>query len=156
MSYFTQHEYFISQIKKAFPYDCFVGKIDFLDNIAFDWPQSHEMLWDKYNAAFLYRRYYEMMYALITSHLFDGVCGYDNIRTLGVSCPYKLQHTDHKLAMLLALSHMYVEEDNRAKEKSHPDSLGLHDGFRELCDTMHVERKLASHATCAADIGKYF
>ena len=78
--YFTQHEILLSQMKAAYSYDCFVGCIRFIDNIAYSWdPHSKEMLWDKYNAAFLYRRYYEMMYALITSRLFDGVSGFDNI-----------------------------------------------------------------------------
>ena len=52
-----------------------------------------------------------MMYALITSRLFDGVSGFDNIHHMQMKPGYSLQHTYNKLAMLLALQHMYVEDD---------------------------------------------
>ena len=52
-------------------------------------------------------RYYEMMYALITSRLFDGVSGFDNIHHMQMKPGYSLQHTYNKLAMLLALQRMY-------------------------------------------------
>ena len=47
-----------------------------------------------------------MMYALITSRLFDGVSGFDNIHHMQMKPGYSLQHTYNKLAMLLALQHM--------------------------------------------------
>lgn len=88
--YFTQHESYIAGIKEAFDYDVFIGRIHFLDNIAFDWPKhSREMMWDKYNAGYLYRRYYEMMNAMLTSHLFDGIAGFDNIKLMNVKCPLR-------------------------------------------------------------------
>lgn len=137
--YFTQHESFLYQMKKAFSYDCFVGCIRFVDNIAYNWePQSKEMLWDKYNAAFLYRRYYEMMYALITSRLFDGVSGFDNIHHMQIKPKYSLQHTYHKLAMLLALHHMYVEDDACEAISVQGSSGRLSEAFREICAAKHI------------------
>lgn len=133
--YFTQHESLLTQMKAHFPYDRFVGRIHFIDNIAFDWePQSREMLWNKYNTSFLYRRYYEMMHALITSQLFDGVSGFDDIQRLQIKPRFSLSHTYHKLAMLLALHHMYVEE-NIDEEKGKGK---LSEQFRTSCEERHI------------------
>lgn len=153
--YFTQHEWFIRQMKKAYPYDCFVGSIQFIDNIAFAWEDhSYEMLWDKYNANFLYRRYYEMMNAMITSKIFDGVHGFDDIKLLGVKPTFKMEHTYHKLAMLLALHHMYVENDHSiGYGRNHPDQ-GLSEEFIAMCQKLHVEIRDASNARCAKDVGR--
>lgn len=153
--YFTQHEQFIKQMKKEFAYDCFVGKIEFVDNIAFAWPQySNEMLWDKYNADFLYRRYYEMMNALITSKLFDGVSGFDNIKIMRVIPKFKMQHTYHKMAMLLALQHMYVEDDTSLKYQYGHEDKGLCKAFKDMCTNMHVAIYPCSNAKKASEIGK--
>lgn len=153
--YFTQHEQFIKQLKKEFNYDCFVATIEFIDNIAFAWPQySNEMLWDKYNANFLYRRYYEMMNALITSKLFDGVSGFDNIKIMNVKPSYKMHHTYHKLAMLLALQHMYVENDTSLGYVFGHEDQGLSDEFKKMCIEMHVEIRSCSNAKNASEVGK--
>lgn len=153
--YFIQHEQFIRQIKKDFSYDCFIGTIQFIDNIAFAWPQySNEMLWDKYNANFLYRRYYEMMNAMITSKLFDGVAGFDNIKIMNVKPSFKMHHTYHKLAMLLALQHMYVEDDKSLRYLyGHKDG-GLCEDFKKMCKEMHVEVYPCSNATRVDEVGK--
>ncbi|MCR0205589.1 hypothetical protein MKC66_12760 [[Clostridium] innocuum] len=150
--YFTQHEALLRQMKKAYTYDCFVGCIRFVDNIAYDWEQSKEMLWDKYNAGFLYRRSYEMMYALITSKLFDGVSGFDNIHHMQVKPGYSLQHTYQKLAMLLALHHMYVED--AACETVSVSGAGgcLSEAFREICLTKHITITPCSYAKTPEDM----
>ena len=147
VDYFTQHEILLSQMKAAYSYDCFVGCIRFIDNIAYSWdPQSKEMLWDKYNAAFLYRRYYEMMYALITSRLFGGVSGFDNIHHMQMKPGYSLQHTYNKLAMLLALQHMYVEDDARDVLSVRGSSGRLSEAFREICMAKHIRIVPCSYA----------
>ena len=55
---------------------------------------SREMMWDKYNAGYLYRRYYEMMNAMLTSNfvLMASVV-FDNIRTAGVMPKFSRTHT---------------------------------------------------------------
>lgn len=154
--YFTQHEQYIAKIKEAFDYDVFIGRIHFLDNIAFDWIEhSREMLWDKYNAGYLYRRYYEMMNAMLTSHLFDGVAGFDNIKLMNVKCPFKMDHTYHKMAMLLAKHHMYVEDDASIDYRFHHEDKGLNEAFLAICKQLNVEVKRVSHARKAEEIGKF-
>lgn len=153
--YFTEHEAFIEQMKKAFSYDVFVGTIQFIDHIAFAWPkQSMEMLWSKYHAGFLYRRYYEMMNALITSGLFDGVAGFDSIKALQVSCRISLQHTYHKLAVQLAKQNMFVEDDTSlAYRYQHPDG-GLAAAFLTQCQEQKVSVLKVSNASKPEEVGK--
>ena len=152
--YFTQHEPFIRRLKSEFPYDRFVGCIKFIDNVAFAWKEhSFEMLWNKYHSGFLYRRYYEMMNALLTSELFDGVSGFDDIKTLQVPCHFKLFHTYHKLAALLAKYHMYVEDDASLGYQHHHEDHGLAPAFRIICEELGVEILRVSHATRIEEIG---
>lgn len=154
--YFTQHETYIRQLKEEFSYDAFVGCIHFLDNIAFAWtPQSHEMLWDKYNAGFLYRRYYEMMNAMLTSNLFDGIAGFDTIKVMGIPCRFRLDHTYHKMAMLLAKQHIYVEDDASVGYRFHHEDNGLAKAFKLICEEMGVVIKRVSHAQCIEEINTY-
>lgn len=153
--YFTQHEAYIRRLKEEFSYDVFVGCIHFLDNIAFTWePESREMLWDKYNAAFLYRRYYEMMNALLTSGLFDGVAGFDTIKVMRVPCKIRLDHTYHKMALLLAKHDIYVEDDASVGYRFHHEDNGLAAPFRTLCERLGVQIKRVSHAEVIEDIGR--
>lgn len=155
--YFTQHEFFIRQLLKAFPYDICVGSIQFLDNIAFYWKEhSYEMLWNKYNADFLYRRYYEMMNALLTSHIFHGVSGFDNIKILGIKPHFNMKHTYHKMAMLMAEHHIYVEDDTSVHYRyGHPDH-GLNEEFLSVCEELGVEIKAASNAHTWQEVAKEF
>lgn len=154
--YFTQHESYIAGIKEAFDYDVFIGRIHFLDNIAFDWPKhSREMMWDKYNAGYLYRRYYEMMNAMLTSHLFDGIAGFDNIKLMNVKCPFKMDHTYHKMATLLAKNHIYVEDDASIDYRFHHVDKGLSKAFLAMCEQQGVEVKRVSHARSAEEVGKF-
>ena len=154
VSYFTQHEDFIIQMKQAYKYDVVIGVIHFLDNIAFGWNRySHEMLWDKYNAGFLYRRYYEMMNALLTSGLFDGVAGFDSIKILQVPCSINTKHAYHKCAQLLAKHHMYVEDDASLDYRHHHPDRGLSAAFIAECKALHVPVIRVSNASKAEEIG---
>ena len=141
--YFTQHEHFISQMLNAFPYDVKVGSIQFVDDLAFGWKESNKMLWNKYNADFLHRRYYEMMNAMLTSNLFDGISGFDNIRTAGVMPKFSRTHTYQKLAKLLMQNQIYVEDDTM-----------LHPDFCSLCTHYRVVLKPVSRSKKPDDLGK--
>ncbi|WP_416326672.1 histidinol-phosphatase [[Eubacterium] hominis] len=154
--YFTQHETFIRKLKSEFDYDVFIGCIHFLDNLAFAWiDHSHEMLWDKYNAGFLYRRYYEMMNAMLTSQLFDGIAGFDTIKALKVPCKFKLDHTYHKLAMLLAKQKLYVEDDASLGYLYQHEDAGLSKPFLTICKEQGVIVKRVSNAQCLDDVGRF-
>lgn len=156
VTYFTQHENFIQQIKDAFSYDVFVGCIHFLDNVAFAWETSHEMLWDKYNAGFLYRRYFEMMNAMLTSKLFDQIAGFDTIKALQVTCPYRLQHTYHKMAHLMKDAHIRVEDDKSLSYRYHHPDAGLAKEFVTLCKELGITILTVSNARKPNEVGQGF
>lgn len=157
ITYFTQHEWFIQQMMKAFPYDTCVGHVTFIDNVAIAWEEySYEMLWSKYNVNFLYRRYYEMMYSLITSDLFDGVSGFDNIKLSKYKQGYKLSHTYHKLCSLLIKHKLYVENDTSVHYRSGSEDIGLHSEFVAVCKEFNVPILNASNAHSSKEIGKLF
>lgn len=153
--YFTQHEYVIAQMKKAFAYDVFVGTIQFVDNIAFSWEDaSFTMMWKKYNADFLYRRYYEMMNAMLTSGLFDGVSGFDDMKLLQVYPKFRMEHTYQKMAMRLLEHHMYVEDDSDIAYRYHHSDRGLDKRFRAMCEHYHVVIRTCSRAQKPQDVGR--
>lgn len=156
VSYLPQHEVFIRQLKDAYPYDVFVGRIEFIDNVAFSWKESNAMMWDKYNTNFLYRRYYETMNALLTSHLFDGVAGFDAIKVSKHTPTFPLQHTYQKLAGLLKEKGMYVENATSMHYRYHHEDNGLQKTFLSICEALAVDVQRASEATSPEDVGRAF
>lgn len=156
VSYLPQHEVFIRQLKNAYPYDVVVGCIEFIDNVAFMWKESYEMMWNKYNANFLYRRYYETMNALLTSQLFDGVAGFDAIKICNIQPTFKLQHNFQKLAGLLKENGMYVEHDTSMHYRYHYQDQGLQKDFLSICEVLGVDVRRVSHALCPEDVGRNF
>lgn len=139
VDYFTQHESLIKNVQASYTFDRWVGYIRFLDNIAYDWEESNRMLWDKYNAGYLYCRYYEMLYALITSELFDGIKGFGSLYQLHKMENFSLAHTYKKLITLLALHHMYVEDDVKNQ--------GLSEEFKLLCNAKHIPMLPCTYTT---------
>lgn len=157
VGYFPEQEAFIKQMKEAFAYDAVVGVIHFVDHIAFAWPKhSKEMLWDKYHAGFIYRRYYETMNAMITSQLFDGVACFDSIKSLQVKCPFSLKHTYRKMAGLLAKYQMYVENDSSLTYRYHHPDQGISPIFLDICKEQNVEVAHASVALYPKEVGLCF
>lgn len=156
VSYLPQHERFLEQLKQAYPYDVFVGNIEFIDNVAFSWNESYEMMWNKYNANFLYRRYYETMNALLTSQLFDGVAGFDAIKICQIKPSFSMDHTFHKLAKILKEKAIYVEHDTSMAYRYHHGDDGLQADFLQVCKALGVRVLRASNASVPEEVGMGF
>lgn len=129
VQYSSEYEYFIEQIKKQYSYDLFVGCIDFIDNIIFDSMYSSNMLWEKYSEKYIFLRYYEMVFALISSKLFDGIAHFDTIQKVHQYRSRFMIHHYRKCAMHLHLNQMFVIDSY------------LLPRFLNECNAFHVEIK---------------
>lgn len=157
MDYLPQHEAFLKDLKQQAGLDLFTGRVYFIDNLVFSWnPDSFEMMWDKYHASYLVRKYYEQVHALITSGIFDGLADFELIHALNVSYYFSLNRTYQKLARLLALHHMYVEADTSYLYRRKKNSINLTDAFINCCESMKVPCVPVSNARHPIEVGLYF
>ena len=63
--YTPEAEPFLRDILSQYPYDFLVGSVHSVDGILYDMPFSRELLWDRYPADGIYRRYYELIEQLM-------------------------------------------------------------------------------------------
>lgn len=157
IDYLSQKEAFIHKMIKETKLDLYTGRVYFLDNTAFSWnPDSFQMLWDKYHASYLVRKYYEQVHALITSKMFHGLADFELIHTLNVPHYFSLERTYQKIAKLLAQQHMYVEADTSYIYRHKKASMNLTESFKNKCKQMRVECILVSNALHPIEVGLYF
>lgn len=108
VQYSSEYELFIKQIKNQFQYDLFVGCIDFVDNLMFDSMYSLNLLWNKYSEKYIFLRYYEMVFAMISSKLFDGIAHFDLIQKVKTYKSHFMYHHYRKCAYHLSRNKMFV------------------------------------------------
>lgn len=114
IQYLPQYEQYIKKVIENTNFDVVFGEILCIDNMVFDVEElSNHMLWKKYSHTFLYRRYFELVYAMITSQLFDGMIGLDRIYQVGYSMPKDIERLYTKISRKLMMQHMAVYAYNQ-------------------------------------------
>lgn len=109
IQYLPQYEQYVKQIIKNKNFDVVLGEVLCIDNMLFDVKDlSDHMLWKKYSHTFLYRRYFELVYAMITSQLFDGIVGLDRIFQVDYNLPKDIERLYTKISLKLMMYHMTV------------------------------------------------
>lgn len=157
IDYLPQKEAFIKKMILESNLDLYTGRVYFIDNLTFSWnPDSFHMLWDKYHASYLVRKYYEQVHALITSKLFDGLADFELIHSLNVPYYFSLERTYQKTVKLLASHQMYVEADTSYIYRHKKSNMNLSTSFMELCKQMEVEYIFVSNALHPIEVGLYF
>lgn len=157
IDYLPQKESFIQKMIQDTKLDLYTGRVYFIDNLAFSWnPDSFSILWDKYHASYLVRKYYEQVHALITSKLFHGLADFELIHTLNVPYYFPLERTYQKIVKLLAQHQMYVEADTSYIFRHKKADMNLPISFREKCKKMCVAYYLVSNALHPIELGLYF
>lgn len=105
--YISEYESFIRQLKQQFHYDYLLSGIDFLDGMSLYSAYAKYNIWNKYSDDYIFLRYYELTYALISSHLFDGLAHFDFIRNVKEYHQYHRHHY-HKIASNLHKEKMFL------------------------------------------------
>ena len=153
--YTPEAEPFLRDILSQYPYDFLVGSVHSVDGILYDMPFSRELLWDRYPADNIYRRYYELIEQLMRSGLFTQVAHPDTIKLFDIYPSYDLVPTYEKLARSLRTSKprvlvdLAVPIDIEEKTEWLPGIRRYDiDDFRELAKTNN-EKKM--HEAVEAD-----
>lgn len=145
--YFPQHEQLIRELLSEFDYDFVVGSIHFIDNMAYDLKGiSEPTLWDAYDVDWIWKRYFELMEALIKSDLFDGTAHPDTLKMFNHMPTFDTTANWNKIADLLNKHHMYTENNVGCHYRyNHPD-MGLNDKVLQIFKNHHVKLYCATDA----------
>lgn len=109
VQYLPQYEHQLKNMIDPSCFDIVLGEVLCIDNMMYhEGELSDQMLWNKYNHSFLYRRYFELVYAMITSQLFHGILGVDRIYQVGYQMPNNLERLYNKISQKLMINHMHV------------------------------------------------
>lgn len=153
--YVPQHEEFLRTLLAQYPFDFLVGAIHSIDGLLYDMPFSKELLWNRYAANDIYRRYYELVFQLIRSDLFTQLAHPDTIKLFQIYPDYDLQSTYEKMAQLLCEHHMKAENNVGCYYRYHHPDMGLSTKLLKIFQTHNVELIYASDAHQPSDVGLY-
>lgn len=151
--YVPKHKEYIKEVLSKYHFDFIVGAIHSIDGILYDMSFSKELLWDKYDANHIYKRYYELVCDLIESDLFTQLAHPDTIKLFEIYPTYDLKPTYHHIAELLNKHHMKAENNVGCYYRyNHPD-MGLSDELLNIFKEHHVQMITASDAHKPSDVG---
>ena len=153
--YAPQCESFLRGILSQYPYDFLVGSIHSIDGILYDMPFSRELLWDRFPADDIYRRYYALVEQLMRSGLFTQVAHPDTIKLFDIYPSYDLMPTYARLAELAVEKDLYMEDNTGCHYRYHTADIGLSDAFLRVLLDHHVKIMTASDAHVPEHVGNY-
>ena len=115
----------LAEVLAKYKFDFLTGSVHWIDGWGFDHMGQKET-WESKNVDEVYRRYYEIMFRLCESGLFDGLAHPDSIKCFGYTSGIDLTEYYTKLALLLKQHGMYAENSGGLKRNYSPDlELGL-------------------------------
>lgn len=142
-------------IKDIYDWDFLVGSVHAIDYIVYDSKWSIDELWNKYSVNDIYRRYYEIMFDLIKSDLFDQLAHPDTIKMFNYYPTYDLTDTYNKLAELLNEHDMKVENNVGCYYRYHHKDMGLSDELLKIFKQHNCKMITVSDAHLPKDVGSY-
>lgn len=148
--YFPQHEAKIKEVCDSYPFDFIVGSIHYIDDMAYDLAGiSEETLWNKYDADWIYDRYFDLTEQLIKSNLFDGLAHPDTIKMFHIMPSYPIAPRFERIAQLLNEHNMYTENNVGCYYRYHHEDMGLSE------DVLEVLKRHRVRLYCATDSHSY-
>lgn len=153
--YTPEAEPFLRDILSQYPYDFLVGSVHSVDGILYDMPFSRELLWDRYPADDIYRRYYELIEQLMRSGLFTQVAHPDTIKLFDIYPSYDLVPTYEKLAKLAVEQDLYMEDNTGCHYRYHTEDIGLSDTFLRVLIDQQAKIMTASDAHVPEHVGNF-
>ena len=153
--YTPEAEPFLRDILSQYPYDFLVGSVHSVDGILYDMPFSRELLWDRYPADGIYRRYYELIEQLMRSGLFTQVAHPDTIKLFDIYPSYDLVPTYEKLAKLAVEQDLYMEDNTGCHYRYHTADIGLSDAFLRVLIDQQAKIMTASDAHVPEHVGNF-
>ena len=111
-------------------------------------------IWESKNIEEVYKRYYEIMFQLCESGLFNGLAHPDSIKCFGYKPNIDLTEYYNKLAVLLNKHGMYAENSGGLQLNYSPDiELGLNPQLLSILRKNNVKIETASDAHKQSDVG---
>ena len=143
----------LSDILDNYDFDFLTGSVHWIDGWGFDHMGQKE-LWKSKNIEEVYRRYYEIMFQLCESGLFNGLAHPDSIKCFGYKPNIDLTEYYNKLAVLLNKHGMYAENSGGLRLNYNPDiELGLNPQLLSILRKNNVQIETASDAHKQSDVG---
>jgi len=143
----------LADILDNYDFDFLTGSVHWIDGWGFDHPQQKE-LWKGKNIEEIYIRYYEIMFQLCESGLFNGLAHPDSIKCFGYKPDIDLTEYYNKLAVLLNKHHMYAENSGGLRLNYSPEiELGLNPQLLSVLKKNNVQIETASDAHKQIDVG---
>lgn len=145
----------LADILKKYDFDFLTGSVHWIDGWGFDQREQKEV-WKTKSIDKVYTRYYEIMFQLCESGLFNGLAHPDSIKCFGYIPNIDLTEYYNKLAIMLNRHNMYAENNGGLKLNHNPDlELGLNLELLSILRKYHVQIETASDAHKQHDVGSY-
>lgn len=123
--YVPGQEEFIKNIVSKYDFDFLVGSIHSIDGRLYDMGFSKSILWDVIDTDTIYKRYYEIVFDLVKSDLFDQIGHVDTIKMFNYYPSYDLTPTYLEFARLCKEHHVIVENNTGASFRYGHSDIGL-------------------------------
>lgn len=143
----------LADILNKYDFDFLTGSVHWIDGWGFDHMGQKET-WESKNIDEVYKRYYEIMFQLCESGLFNGLAHPDSIKCFGYKPNMDLTEYYNKLAVLLKKHDMYAENNGGLRLNYSPDiELGLNPQLLSILRKNNVRIETASDAHKQSDVG---
>ena len=143
----------LADILDEYDFDFLTGSVHWIDGWGFDHMGQKE-LWKSKNVEEVYKRYYEIMFDLCESCMFNGLAHPDSIKCFGYEPDIDLTEYYNKLALLLNKHGMYTENSGGLRLNYSPDiELGLNPKLLSVLRSNNVRIETASDAHKQRDVG---
>ena len=143
----------LANILDKYDFDFLTGSVHWIDGWGFDHLGQKE-LWKSKNIDEVYRRYYDIMFQLCESGLFNGLAHPDSIKCFGYRSNIDLTEYYNKLAFLLNKHSMYAENSGGLHLNYSSDiELGLNPQLLSILRKNKVQIETASDAHKQSDVG---
>lgn len=151
--YQPDDEELIRKLCSTYNWDFLVGSVHAVDYCMYDSEWSLDELWNKNDVDYIYRKYYENIFALIESEIFTQLGHPDTIKMFDYYPTYDLTPTYNKLAELLNKHNMKVENNVGCYYRYHHKDMGLSDELLKIFKDHKCELITASDAHYPKDVG---
>lgn len=151
--YVPEYKDYIRKILNKHSYDFIVGAIHSIDGKLYDMSFSKDILWNKFDVDYIYKRYYELVFDLVKSDLFTQLAHPDTIKMFNYYPTYDLTKTYHELAQLLAEHHVKAENNTGCYYRYGHQDMGLSNELLTIFKEHNVTMITASDAHHPADVG---
>lgn len=155
VDYQIKEEAKIKELLKIYDFDFLIGSVHFIDGIAYDSKWSVNELWHKYSVDYIYKKYYEEIFALVKSDLFTQLGHVDTIKMHNYYPSYDLTSTYNELADLVNKHNILVENNVGCYYRYNHKDMGLSKELLEIFKKHQCKMICATDAHYPKDVGNY-